>query len=368
MATIVFDIEVAGLPWEEVDEITRGYLLQRARTDGDRDAVPERTALYPCLGKVIAIGMWAVEKDSGYLLLEGKGEASDYEKVAHAKLFRGSESELLAKFWEIVAPSDKPKARLVTFNGRGYDGPVLMLRSAQLGVKATRLGSYSTPLNLFNHLQENHRKVSVLDDVAGLFYDRAAMATLKAATWPSPDGRIISWGSATSKANIEDFEFHGKLIIICNSFPSTPDAIAIKSRSLTHQFQISKATAMELLREAAADSKWFKNIKRSQEVAEFLCEHLTDANLPEISYRTLHMAYDAAENMPGKWKLLVGSMIHVNEGSADPEVVIKDLNRQGIKVGEQIRIFEEMTGFKRRTFFKYRKQIGVVKSNRAAAK
>jgi DNA polymerase elongation subunit (family B) len=139
MATLVFDIEVAGLPWEEVDEITRGYLLARARTPEDRDSVPDRTALYPCLGKVIAIGMWAVEKDAGFLLLEGKSQPErDYEKLANTKVLRGSENELLAKFWEIVAPPAKPKSRIVTFNGRGYDGPLLMLRSAQLGVKPTR--------------------------------------------------------------------------------------------------------------------------------------------------------------------------------------------------------------------------------------
>jgi hypothetical protein len=50
MTTIVFDIEVAGLPWEEVDEITRGYLLSRAKSSEERDAVPERTALVPGLG------------------------------------------------------------------------------------------------------------------------------------------------------------------------------------------------------------------------------------------------------------------------------------------------------------------------------
>jgi hypothetical protein len=140
MATLVFDIEVAGFPWEEVDEITRGYLLNRARTPEDRDAVPERTALYPCLGKVIAIGMWAVEKDAGYLALEGRcaAEEREYEKFANTKVFRGSESEVLAKFWEIVAPASKPKPRLVTFNGRGYDGPLLMLRSAQLGLRPAR--------------------------------------------------------------------------------------------------------------------------------------------------------------------------------------------------------------------------------------
>ena len=30
---ITFDIEVAGYQWEEVDEATRGYLLQRARDE-----------------------------------------------------------------------------------------------------------------------------------------------------------------------------------------------------------------------------------------------------------------------------------------------------------------------------------------------
>ena len=133
MATIAFDIEVAGFPWEEVDEITRGYLLSRARTPEDREAVSERTALYPGLGKIIAIGMWLVEEDRGMLLLEGDTEpAHDWEKVQHSKIQRGSEAELLEAFWKMVAVRG---LRLVSYNGRTYDGPVLMIRSAQLGVK-----------------------------------------------------------------------------------------------------------------------------------------------------------------------------------------------------------------------------------------
>src|SRR5687767_3115960 len=135
MATIVFDIEVAGFPWSEVDEITRGYLLARAKPD-DRDAVPERTALYPGLGKVIAIGMWGLENDRGILLLEGPSEEDrDWEKVAHSKIFRGGEGELLRRFWKLVA---NPRDRLVSYNGRGYDGPILMIRSAQLGIAPSR--------------------------------------------------------------------------------------------------------------------------------------------------------------------------------------------------------------------------------------
>lgn len=146
MATIVFDIEVAGLPWEEVDEITRGYLLSRAKTPEDRDAVPERTALLPGLGKVIAIGMWlvgkdgkGVEHDRGLLLLEGESSPErPWEKVAGSKIFRGDERELIARFWEIVGAAGRERPLLVTFNGRGYDGPVLMIRSAQLGLRPSR--------------------------------------------------------------------------------------------------------------------------------------------------------------------------------------------------------------------------------------
>lgn len=135
MATISFDIEVAGFPWEEVDEITRGYLLNRARSPEDRDAVPERTALQVGLGKVIAIGMWLVEEDRGLLLLEGKAQPRhDWEKVQGSQILRGSEEELLEAFWDILR---KNRGKVVSYNGRGYDGPVLMVRSAQLGIRPT---------------------------------------------------------------------------------------------------------------------------------------------------------------------------------------------------------------------------------------
>lgn len=135
MATITFDIEVAGFPWEEIDEITRGYLLNRARTPEEREAVPERMALYAGLGKVIAIGLWLVEDDRGLLLLEGKTEPKhDWEKVPNSQILRGSEAELLEAFWDIVR---KNHGRMVSYNGRGYDGPVLMVRSAQLGIRPT---------------------------------------------------------------------------------------------------------------------------------------------------------------------------------------------------------------------------------------
>jgi DNA polymerase elongation subunit (family B) len=132
---------VAGFAWEEVDENTRNYLIGRESDPKRSESVPERTALYPGLGHVIAIGIWKVggppaEDDTGLILLEGDStEREEWDRVPHSAIIRGDEAELLACFWKIVADR---KRRLVTYNGRGYDGPMLMIRSAQLGVPPSR--------------------------------------------------------------------------------------------------------------------------------------------------------------------------------------------------------------------------------------
>jgi len=137
---LAFDIEVAGLEWEEVDEVTRGYLLDRAKDDAERASVPERTALFLGLGKVIAIGLWNLQSGNGALLLEGAstGGLVPYERIPGCKVQKGNEAELLRAFWGFVARGPGARVRLISFNGRGYDLPVLAIRSAMLGVKPVR--------------------------------------------------------------------------------------------------------------------------------------------------------------------------------------------------------------------------------------
>ncbi|MCH2112350.1 MAG: ribonuclease H-like domain-containing protein [Planctomycetes bacterium] len=132
---VAFDIEVAGLEWEEVDEATRHYLLSRYPEKDGIESVRHRLALVRGLGRIVSIGMWNLQKDTGAVLVHGSGNQwDDFEAIPGAKVWRGNERELLQEFWRLA----EDWGTVVTYNGRGYDGPVLMTRSAMLEVAPSR--------------------------------------------------------------------------------------------------------------------------------------------------------------------------------------------------------------------------------------
>ena len=131
---VAFDIEVAGLEWEELDEATRHYLLSRKSSKGKED-VQNRLALIRGVGRVVSIGIWNLAKDQGAVLVHGSGcKWEDYKDIPGTKVLRGNEREFHSEFWKLAAEW----GTVVTYNGRGYDGPVLMTRSAMLNVVPTR--------------------------------------------------------------------------------------------------------------------------------------------------------------------------------------------------------------------------------------
>lgn len=134
MASLVFDIETIGLPREALDDAQRDYLTRGAETEEEREAELSKLALSPLTGKVLAIGMLNPETRSGKVLYQapdGTASTSDDGKI---EFLPGDEAFLLRTFWEDVKRFD----RIVTFNGRGFDCPFLMLRSAILGITPTR--------------------------------------------------------------------------------------------------------------------------------------------------------------------------------------------------------------------------------------
>lgn len=269
----------------------------------------------------------------------------------------------IKKYIEAITVADDMHA-LIIEGPPGWGKTTAVEESLKLAkIEAPHLGAYSTPLNLYNFLSEHFDKVILLDDCAGIFNDPSAMAILKAATWPSRGNRrLIKWGSTSTKASTDEFEFFGKLIVVCNSFPRTPDGEAIRSRGYSRKIDITLNEAKKLLSDAASQKKWYPKTKLAAEVAEFLIGHMTESSLSQISFRTLKKGYRLAEVHPDSWTELFADTLP--KGAINPESLVKELAKQGLKVKEQARIFSEKTGLKTRSFYNYRKdaRISRVKS------
>jgi DNA polymerase III epsilon subunit-like protein len=134
MKKLVIDIETVGLPWEEHDPYVREYLI-KGLSDGDAEETRRAGGLSPFRGRVVTIGVVNIEDGRSCALYEVPGQTElIIEKSGPRTYISGSEKQILEKFWEFF-DSD---ARFITFNGRQFDGPFLMIRSAVNGVVPKR--------------------------------------------------------------------------------------------------------------------------------------------------------------------------------------------------------------------------------------
>jgi 3'-5' exonuclease len=134
MARVVIDIETLGFPIESFDTAQQEYLLKFAETDTERTETIQKLSLYPATAQVIAIGMLNPDTNHGKILFQSD-KPTDYKSEDELVHFKsGNEKEILEEFWTDITHYNQ----FITFNGRGFDCPFLMLRSAILQVQPTR--------------------------------------------------------------------------------------------------------------------------------------------------------------------------------------------------------------------------------------
>lgn len=141
MPTLVFDIETVGEKWEELDSTTQTVLTRW--TDRVAKSETEKTAMQtdiksglgfsPLTGRIVAIGVYDVERNKGVVYYQGNGKEED-EEVGEYTLKSRSEAEMLSEFWSGAEHYDT----FVTFNGRSFDVPFLLHRSVACEIKPTR--------------------------------------------------------------------------------------------------------------------------------------------------------------------------------------------------------------------------------------
>lgn len=141
MRTLVFDIETIGEEWDALDETTQHVLTRwidrTAKTEEARAAeladLKDGLGFSPLTGSIVAIGLHDLEQEKNVVYYQAPNASGDIADGATTLRVR-SERDMLADFWAGAKAYDV----FVTFNGRGFDVPFLLLRSAILGVTPTR--------------------------------------------------------------------------------------------------------------------------------------------------------------------------------------------------------------------------------------
>lgn len=126
MSRIIFDIETLGKDFESLDEPVRDYMLRWAESEEQKEEVRGSLSFYPLTGEVITIGMMNPDSGRGVVYFRNNsGPVEPFEEDG-LRYEAGTEEEIIRKFWDTISHYDQ----FITFNGRGFDCPFLMIRSA----------------------------------------------------------------------------------------------------------------------------------------------------------------------------------------------------------------------------------------------
>ncbi|MBN8707132.1 MAG: ribonuclease H-like domain-containing protein [Bacteroidetes bacterium] len=136
MKVVVFDIETVGISWDTLTEHEQAYLLKSVKSDEEAEAEKGKLGLNPLTGKVVSIAMYNPDSKHGRVLLEAEGNAVPVSEPDEDgfQFVTGTEEELLKAFWDMVKSYDA----VITFNGRAFDAPYLLLRSMTYGILPTK--------------------------------------------------------------------------------------------------------------------------------------------------------------------------------------------------------------------------------------
>ncbi|MEK7506996.1 MAG: ribonuclease H-like domain-containing protein [Patescibacteria group bacterium] len=162
MAKLVFDIETIGEDFDSLDKITRDSLTRWLKKESESEeeykiALEELKAglgFSPLTGSIAAIGVLDVERNLGAVYYQNPGKPDKDFEEGGITLRAMGEKEMLEKFWEGAVKYQQ----FISFNGRAFDAPFLLVRSAVHGIKPTvnlmpyRYANDTTHLDLLDQL------------------------------------------------------------------------------------------------------------------------------------------------------------------------------------------------------------------------
>ncbi|MBI5135474.1 ribonuclease H-like domain-containing protein [Candidatus Uhrbacteria bacterium] len=145
MSALIIDIETVGEDFDAMDSTSQAMLTRWIEEEGfpperqqkELQMLKDGLGFSSVTGQIVAIGVMDDAKDHGVVYYQAPlGDAGGQEEFVEGKFtFKCmSEKDMLALFWKGVLQYQE----IVTFNGRCFDLPFLMIRSAIHGVRVSK--------------------------------------------------------------------------------------------------------------------------------------------------------------------------------------------------------------------------------------
>lgn len=223
-----------------------------------------------------------------------------------------------------------------------------------------KLAGHSSPLALYQKLQDHQDKVIFLDDCSAVLKDRQSMEIIKAATETEVDERMISWNSNASQLNTdrydEEFEFSGQIIICANNIPDSGNTAEIMNslvdRSLVYDLDFTYRQRIDLIKQIAYIHETDIPVDKRMEIAEWI-ENVTGPEFQGVNIRTMFLCFNQYRYDQSKWKELASEIINI-----DVELgFIRDMLEKKDTVQEARKAYEEEFDKSRATFFRKKDKL-----------
>lgn len=137
---LIFDIETIGDDFDKMSEVTQNSLTRWIKRQHGREKekyqdllseLKDGLGFSPLTGRIVAIGVYDTEKNRGVIYYQAPDVLEKEWKDENFVFKPRTEKEMLESFWQGAREYDT----FVSFNGRSFDVPFMMIRSAVHRIK-----------------------------------------------------------------------------------------------------------------------------------------------------------------------------------------------------------------------------------------
>lgn len=142
LAKLIFDIETVGEDFDALDATTQDSLTAWIRKESADELeyenalaeLKEGLGFSPLTGQIVVIGVLDYQKKQGVVYYQAPGERHEDFTEGEFTFKQASEKEMLQKFWD----GARHYQNFISFNGRAFDAPFILVRSAVHDVVPTK--------------------------------------------------------------------------------------------------------------------------------------------------------------------------------------------------------------------------------------